>query len=71
MADTATRTSDRTYDLVSVLYHSLQAGETHETYIRDAKARGNEELADFLADVQRTHADIAARAKVLLEPRLS
>jgi hypothetical protein len=71
MADTATRTSDRTYDLVSVLYHSLQAGETHEAYIRDARGRGDDELADFFAEVQRTHADIAARAKALLEPRLS
>jgi rubrerythrin len=71
MADTATRTSDQTYDLVSVLYHSLQASETHEAYIRDADGRGDQEVAEFFRDVQERHREIADRAKELLQPRLS
>jgi len=70
MADTATRTSDQTYDLVSVLYHSLQAGETHEAYVRDAEGRGDQEVAEFFRDVQERHREIATRAKALLQSRL-
>jgi hypothetical protein len=70
MAGTATRTSDETYDLVSVLYHSLQAGDTHEAYIRDAEGRGDQEVADFFRDVQQRHREISERAKALLNSRL-
>jgi hypothetical protein len=70
MAENATRTSDPTYDLVSVLYHSLQAGETHEQYVKDARERGDDELAEFFGDVQGKHRDIADRAKQLLNSRL-
>ncbi len=71
MASHPTGTSDRTYDLVSVLYHSLQAGETHDQYATDAKGRGDQELADFFREVQGRHREIAERAKQLLETRLS
>jgi len=71
MADTATRTSNQTYDLVSVLSHPLQAGQTHEAYIRDAEGRGDQEVADFFRDVQGRHQEIADRAKALLQSRFN
>ena len=40
-----TGTPDEQYDLVSVLYHALQGGETSEQYIEDARTAGDEELA--------------------------
>jgi hypothetical protein len=68
---TATRTDDRTFDLISVAYHALQAGETYEQYVRDAEGRGDEEAAQFFRDVQRQQNDIADRAKQLMQSRLA
>ncbi len=71
MAASPTGTPDHTYDLVSVLYHSLQAGDTHEQYAADAEGRGDQELADFFREVQSRHREVADRAKQLLQNRLS
>jgi hypothetical protein len=65
-----TGTPDRVYDLVSVLYHALQGAETSDRDIIDAVQRGDDELADFLHDVQESDRVIAARAKRLLRDRL-
>ena len=65
-----TRTSDPTYNLVSVIYHALQGAETCERYIADVDERGDKELADFFRDAQRHNADIAERGKALLRTRL-
>jgi hypothetical protein len=67
---TATRTDDRTFDLISVA-SALQAGETYEQYVRDAEGRGDEEAAQFFRDVQRQQNDIADRAKQLMQSRLA
>ncbi|WP_304454632.1 hypothetical protein [Nocardiopsis sp. YSL2] len=73
MADTteqALRTRDEHYDMVSVLYHVLQEGDTIERYIRDAKDSGDEELVEFFEQVQKQDRERAARAKELIRARL-
>jgi hypothetical protein len=61
-----TGTRDESYDLISVLYHCLQAATTCEQYIRDAEQAGERELAEFFRDYQETQKDLAERAKNLL-----
>jgi hypothetical protein len=65
-----TGTSDRTYGLVSVLYHALQGAETDDQYIADAEREGDDELAEFFRDVQGHDRDVASRARRLLSDRL-
>jgi hypothetical protein len=65
-----TGTSNRAYDLVSVLYHALQGAETYDRYVADAEANGDAELAAFFRDVQDKDRVIADRAKRLLHERL-
>jgi rubrerythrin len=65
----ATGTADEHYDLVSVLYHALQGGETYDKYARDAEQAGDQELAQFFRDVQREDRDRAQRAEQLLAAR--
>jgi hypothetical protein len=64
-----TGTSDRSYNLVSILYHSLQSAETCEQYIRDAS--DDTELCQFFRDVQEQNRELADRAKLLLQDRLA
>lgn len=73
MADdsAATGTGDVTYNLVSVLYHSLQGAETYEYYAADADEEGDEEIAAFFREVQQSEQQRADRAKALLARRLS
>lgn len=66
----ATGTGDATYDLVSVLYHSLQGAETYEFFENDASEAGDEELARFFREVQEEERRRADRAKQLLATRL-
>jgi len=61
---------DEHYDLVSVLYHALQGGETSQIYIDDARKAGDDELAAFLEQVQAEDRNRAGRAKSLLIERL-
>jgi hypothetical protein len=68
--DQKLRTADPTYDLVSVLYHALQGGETYQQYISDAEETGDNELVDFFRDVQEKEKQIAEQAKRLLHSRL-
>lgn len=73
MADSSqgnTGTGDVTYNLVSILYHALQAAETHDQYIRDAEELGDSDLAAFFRDVKRENTARADRAKQLLHDRL-
>jgi hypothetical protein len=57
---------DEHYNLVSILYHSLQGAQTYGTYISDAESAGDSELAQFFRDVQEEERRRAARAKELL-----
>ncbi len=65
-----TGTQDVTYNLVSILYHSLQGAETYDQYIRDAEQGGDQELAQFFRDVKRENEQRAQRAKQILHRRL-
>jgi hypothetical protein len=62
----ATVVSNEYYDLVSVLYHSLQGSQTSACYIQDAEQSGNQELAQFFRRVQQEDNNRALQAKQLL-----
>ncbi len=64
-------TQDTTYNLISVIYHNLQAVDTYHDYARDAQTEGDTELAGLLQEAIQQHGDLAARAKDLLAQRLS
>lgn len=64
-------TQDTTYNLISVIYHNLQAVDTYHTYARDAETEGDTELAGLLQEAIQQHQDLAGRAKELLTQRLS
>jgi hypothetical protein len=66
--DTGTR--DMTYDLVSVIYHSLQGAETTAMFIADAEQAGNQECAQFFREVKDEYTRRADRAKQLLTTHL-
>ena len=66
----ATGTKDESYDIISVLYHSLQAASEVDQYIHDAEQAGDAELVEFFRDYQDAQKDLAERAKNLLGARL-
>lgn len=70
-AERMTGTQDVHYNLISVLYHTLQGAETSVQYVSDAEESGDEELARFFRDVQEEDRRRAERAKMLLGQRLS
>jgi hypothetical protein len=59
-------TMNKDYDLVSVLYHALQAADTCAQYQQDAESEGSPEVAEFMRDVQEQNTRIAQQAKELL-----
>jgi hypothetical protein len=61
-----TGTRDEHYNLVSVLYHALNAADTSDRYALDAETAGNERLAAFFRETQVMQSQIAERAKGLL-----
>lgn len=65
-----TGVSNQHYDLVSVLYHALQASTTYSTYIQDAQQQGDQELAQFLQQVQQEDKNRAQKAAQLLAARV-
>jgi hypothetical protein len=66
-----TGTRDIHYNLISVLYHTLQGAETSVQYMADAEESGDEELVRFFRDMQEEDRRRAERAKSLLKQRLS
>ncbi len=70
MSDQQT-TTDTTYNLISVIYHSLQAVDTYHTYLRDAEENGDTELAELLNGAMEQQRALAGKAKELLAQRLS
>jgi hypothetical protein len=63
-----TGTDNLTFDLVSVLYHALQAADVNERYCRDAQ--GDQETMQFFREVQEQDRRRAERAKQLLGSRM-
>jgi rubrerythrin len=66
-----TGTKDVTYNLVSILYHTLQGADTCQQYIRDAEKKGNEELTQFFKETKEQNRVLADKAKELLQRSLS
>lgn len=62
---------DESYDLVSVLYHSLEGATTYAMYMQDAEEDGDSELSQFFQEIQEQEHTRAERAKKLLASRLS
>jgi len=58
------------YNLVSILYHALQGGQTYEQYIRDAQLSGDQELVQFFQQAQQEDKLRAQRAMQLLSQRI-
>jgi hypothetical protein len=54
------------YNVVSVLYHALQGGETCMQYLQDAQGTGDQKLVQFFQEVQECHRHLATRAKEVL-----
>ena len=69
MAEKTTGVKDEHYDLVSVLYHALKAGDTYDAFIRDAEQAGDRELVEFFRTIQTQDRERAQRAEVLLAAR--
>lgn len=65
-----TQTSDRNYDMISVIYHLLQGSETLDQYCADAENSNDAELAAFFREVQTSNEQLAAKAQSLLKNRL-
>jgi hypothetical protein len=59
-------TLDKDYDLISVLYHALQAADTSAQYRQDAESQGSSDVAEFMREVQEQNSRIAQQAKDLL-----
>ena len=55
---------------MSVLYHALQGAQTCNTYLDDAQASDDEDLAEFFEDTRAEYVARAALAKQLLLSRL-
>jgi len=55
-----------TYDLISVMYHTLQGCETYEQYAHDAEQAGQQEIAQFFREVQQQNERFAQRGQQLL-----
>lgn len=70
-SDRPTGTQDEHFDLISVLYHSLEAAATYEIYCRDAEQTGDTELYRFFREIQQQENSRATKAKELLAPRLT
>lgn len=66
----ATGERDENYNLISVLYHALQAAETAQQYQQDAQKSGDQELAEFFEVARGGYIQFAEQAKQLLATRL-
>lgn len=66
----STHTDNARYDLVSILYHSLEGAQTYARFVEDAGQQGDQELAQFFMQTQQEEIKRAERAKQLLANRL-
>ena len=57
---------DTTYNLISVMYHTLQGCQTYEQYAQDAEQAGQQEVAQFFRDTGREFERCAERGQKLL-----
>ena len=64
MGSDHTPADDIVYDLVSIQYHALKAGDTYAKYIEDAE--GHDDVQDFIRLLQKEDAGRAIRCHELL-----
>jgi GNAT superfamily N-acetyltransferase len=64
MGSDHTPADDIVYDLVSIQYHALKAGQTYATYIEDAE--GHDDVQDFIRQIKEEDAGRAIRCHELL-----
>jgi hypothetical protein len=62
---------DKHYDLITVLQICLRGVWKLETYKKDARREGDNELADFFQSLQDQEREAGAKAKRLLADRLT
>ena len=60
------QTPDTTYNLISVMYHTLQGCQTYEQYAQDAEQAGHQDVAQFFRDTGREFERCAQRGQQLL-----
>ncbi|HKV84598.1 MAG TPA: hypothetical protein VJN88_08580 [Ktedonobacterales bacterium] len=65
----STGMSNQLYDLVSVLYHSLESGATNQKYIQDAQQSGDNDLVQFFQTIQQQDQQRIQQAKTLLSKK--
>jgi rubrerythrin len=63
--------SDTTYNLVSIVYHALQAVDAYHGYRRDAEEAGDSEITSLLDQAISQQQELARQARTLLAQRLS
>ena len=61
-----TGTANDVYDVISVLYNSLEGAQACNKYCEDAQQSGNSELNQFFQQCQQEEVRRADRAKQLL-----
>lgn len=59
-----TSVSNQYYNLVSVLYHALEAAQTAAVYMRDAQ--GDQQLSQFFQQVQQQNNNLAQQAQQMI-----
>ncbi|HEX6818116.1 MAG TPA: hypothetical protein VF120_07055 [Ktedonobacterales bacterium] len=65
----STGMSNQLYDLVSVLYHSLESSSTNQKYIQDAQQSGDNDLVQFFQTIQQQDQQRVQQAKTLLSKK--
>ncbi|MGZ3581548.1 MAG: hypothetical protein ACXWP6_02255, partial [Ktedonobacterales bacterium] len=70
MGQSPTGMSNETYDLVSILYHSLESSSTSDRYIQDAQQAGDNDLARFFQQCQQQDRQRAQQAQQLLNRKM-
>lgn len=61
-----TSISNTYYNLVSILYHSLEAAQTYDTYLEDAKQSGDQDMTQFIQSLHQNANQQAQKAQQLL-----
>lgn len=69
-AQVPTGVSNEMYDLISILYHSLESCSTEQTYIEDAKKVGDNDLVQFFQQCQQKDRQCAQQAQQLLKQKM-
>jgi hypothetical protein len=65
-AGTGGQVPDTTYNLISVMYHTLQGCQTYEQYAQDAEQAGEQEIAQYFRETGRELERCAQKGQQLL-----